>query len=90
MHKFITKQLPIAFNNIYEINAENGPYRRQIKHLKQPFSNCNYRLFTTSCLGPKLWNECIAPQFPVFEEIPTSKMIIKNLIRRQFISSYNR
>ena len=89
MHKFIIKELPTAFDNIYEKYVDNSPHRRQVKHLKQPFSNRNYRLFTTSCLGPKLWNELIAPHFPDINVIPTSKVIIKNIIRRHFIGSYN-
>ena len=89
MHKFITKQLPPVFNMIYEMHVTHGPDRRRIKHLKQPFSNRNYRLFTTSCLGPKLWNDIIAPLFPSIRDIPTSKIAVKNIARRHFIASYN-
>ena len=89
MHKCITKQLPKAFENVYQICVANFPERRQVNHLKQPFSNRNYRLFTTSCLGPKLWNDIIASQFPCLEDIPTSKNSIKNVIRRHFVHSYN-
>ena len=89
MHKFITKQLPGAFDNLYELCEVDRPQRRQVNHFMQPFSNRNYRLFTTSCLGPKLWNDIIAPQFPQLDDIPTSKNIIKGLVRRQFVHSYN-
>ena len=89
MHKFIIKQLPTSFENIYEVYTAHSPHRRQVKHIKQPFSNRNYRLFTTSCLGPKLWNEVIAPLFPDLREVPISKRIIKNMIRKHFVSTYN-
>ena len=89
MHKFITKQLPTAFDIIYALYETSSPYRRQIKHLKQPFSNRNYRLFTTSCLGPKLWNEIIAPKFPNLYDIPSSKIIIKRVVRKYFVDTYN-
>ena len=89
MHKFVTNQLPIAFEDVYALNVATNPHRWQVKHLKQPFSNRNYRLFTTSCLGPKLWNEIISPQFPSIRSVPASKNVIKNIIRRHFISSYH-
>ena len=89
MHKFVTKQLPIAFEDVNALNVATNPHRRQVKHLKQPFSNLNYRLFTTSCLGPKLWNEIISPQFPSLRSVPASKNVIKNIIRRHVISSYH-
>ena len=89
MHKFVTNQLPIAFEDVYALNVATNPHRRQVKHLKQPFSNRNYRLFTTSCLGPKLWNDTIYPQFPSLRSVPASKNVIKNIIRRHFISSYH-
>ena len=89
MHKFITKQLPGVFDNVYELCEEGRPQRRQINHFIQPFSNRNYRLFTTSCLGPKLWNAIIAPKFPRLDDIPSSKNIIKGLIRKHFVHSYN-
>ena len=89
MHKFITKQLPGVFDNVYELCEEGRPQRRQINHFIQPFSNRNYRLFTTSCLGPKLWNAIIAPKFPRLDDIPSSKNVIKGLIRKHFVHSYN-
>ena len=89
MHKFITKQLPPAFDSVYQIHVADGTLRRQISHLKQPFSNRNYRLFTTTCRGPKLWNIIIASQFQSLEDVPTSKTVMKNMIRKHFVSSYN-
>ena len=89
MHKFVTNQLPPAFGKIYELNTDNSPHRRQLRHIKQPFSNRNYRLFTTSCLGPKLWNDIIAPQFSCLQDIPTTKSTIKKLIHKHFINSYS-
>ena len=89
MHKFVTNQLPITFEDIYTLNVATNPHRRQVKHIKQPFSNRNYRLLTTSCLGPKLWNDIISPQFPSLRSVPASKNVIKNIIRRHLISSYH-
>ena len=89
MHKFLFQQLPSVFDDIYQIYIQSSPHRRQAKHLQQPFSNRNYRLFTTSWLGPKLWNEMIAPYYPDLREIPASKNSFKCIIRKQIISTYN-
>ena len=89
MHKFIMKQLPAVFDNIYKIHSSDGPSRRRITHLHQPFSNRNYRLFTTTCRGPKLWNTIVADQFQSLDDVPSSKKVIKNMIRDHFVSSYN-
>ena len=89
MHKFINNQLPNVFENLYEISVTDFSGTRQVNHLKQPFSTRNYRLFTSSYLGPKLWNAIIAPQYPRLDEVPTSKNIMKNIIRRYFIQSYS-
>ena len=85
MHKFINKQLPKAFDNMFEMSVSGSYDTRIVKHLKQPFTNRNYRLFTISCLGPKLWNTIIAPQYPCLEDIPISKYSIKKVIRRHFL-----
>lgn len=89
MHKFVTGQLPQSFDNTYKLCVTRSPHRRQAYHLQQPFSNRNYRLFTTSCLGPKLWNAIIAPRFPCLNDVPTSKNVIKKITRRHFVHSYN-
>ena len=89
MHKFLTGQLPQTFENTYKLFVASSPLRRQVYHLQQPFSNRNYRLFTTSCLGPKLWNTIIAPKFPCLHDVPPSKNVIKKIIRRHFVNSYD-
>ena len=89
MHKFINKQLPKAFDNMFEMSVSGSHDTRIVKHLKQPFTNRNYGLFTISCLGPKLWNTIIAPQYPCLEDIPISKYSIKKVIRRHFLQLYN-
>ena len=89
MHKFITGQLPKVFDKLYNLHPTNNLNTRQIQHLIQPFSNRNYRLFTSGCLGPKLWNDLMPPLFTLLNDIPTSKRIIKNIIRKHFIEGYN-
>jgi len=47
MHRFLIGELPESLNKLY--NKENIiRNRRQKRHLKEPFSNQNYRLFTTT------------------------------------------
>ena len=89
MHKFITKQLPELFNNLYKIHISNEPRRRQILHMNQPHSNRNYRRFTSAWLGPKLWNDIMTPLYTFLDNIHTSKITVNNAIRRHFIDTYN-
>ena len=88
MHKFINNQLPPIFENIFKLCDTHSSVARRVKHLQQPFSNRNYRLFTTSCLGPKLWNNIVAAQFPCLGDVPTSKTFFKNIIRKHFVQTY--
>ena len=89
MHKFVKKQLPKTFNAVYQLEDRTLANTRQIQHFIQPFSNRNYRLFTSTCLGPKLWNEIMTPQFASLNDVPFSKSIIKKIIRKHFVATYN-
>lgn len=88
MHKFLIKQLPEAFDSLYSIRQRQEHNTRQQSHLNQPFSNRNYRLSTSTCIGPRLWNDICAEMFPLISDIPNSKHIIKNIIRNHFIDLY--
>ena len=90
MHKFITKELPSALNHLYKLQDHVVLNTRQIQHLKQPFSNRNYRLFTSRYIGPKLWNEIMTSQYPSLDDIPTSKSAIKKSSRKYFVATYGR
>ena len=87
MHKFISKQLPTALQGLYQLQPDNVHITRQIKHLIEPASNRNYRLFTTSLAGPRLWNLICAPLCPVRNNVP-SKYRIKKMCRIHFINTY--
>lgn len=89
MHKFITNQLPKVFDNLYSLYPSDTSNTRHIPHLEQPFSNRNYRLFTSSCLGPKLWNSIITPTYRSLNDVPASKYVVKKLIREYFITTYS-
>ena len=83
MHKFLTNNLPKNIRSLFELSVSDNN-TRQIQHFKQPFSNRNYRLFTSRYTGPKLWNEIIAPYFGDIENVTQSKRIFKKLLRRFF------
>ena len=87
-HKFITNQLPTPFNSIFSFKQAPAHATRRIDHLEQPLSNRNYRLFTTPCLGPKLWNDIFVPHFSTIRDVPLSKYTIKRISRAYFISQY--
>ena len=87
MHKFLLGYLPTSFDTIYVKEDEPVRPRRFTKHLKEPFSNRNYRLFTTTLLGPKLWNKICAPSFPSNTPITRSKYVVKNICRSYFLGT---
>ena len=84
MHRFLTNQLPESIKTLYAVE-DVVRIRRFKKHIKIPFSNRNYRIFTTSISGPKLWNEICAPLYNTIDMIPRSKQIIKNVCKRKFL-----
>ena len=86
MHKFLTAQLPLSFNEIYHLHPENVLETRQVKHLKEPKTNRNYRLFTTTLAGPRLWNAVCAPFFRGCK-ITSSKRTIKRLCHDHFLNT---
>ena len=81
MHKFVTKRLPEVLTKLFNLYPADRSNTRLVQHLQQPFSNRNYRLFTSRYLGPKLWNELMTPKFTLVSDIPLSKSVIKNIIR---------
>lgn len=89
MHKCVIRELPKTFDSLYILHADNGRHTRNTKHIVQPFSNRNYRLFTTTLLGPRLWNTIMTPLFQNRGDVPKSKFIIKKIIRKHFIDTYN-
>ena len=88
MHRFITKRLPDALIKLYDLHPAERSGTRLVQHLLQPFSNRNYRLFTSRYLGPKLWNDLMTQRFTLLSDIPQSKLIIKNIIKKQFLANY--
>ena len=86
MHKFLTAQLPLSFNEIYHQHPENVLETRQVKHLTEPKTNRNYRLFTTTLAGPRLWNAACAPFFRGCK-ITSSKRTIKRLCLDHFLNT---
>ena len=87
MHKFLTAQLPSSFNEIYCLNTAHLHETRQVKHLTEPKTNRNYRLFTTTLAGPRLWNTVCAPFFSR-NEITSSKRIIKRICLDHFLAQH--
>ena len=82
MHKYLLNELPESLKKLY--NKEDIiRNRRMNKHLKEPFSNRNYRQFTTTLKGPKLWNSICAPHFSNINEITRSKSEIKKIYKAQ-------
>lgn len=87
MHKFLISELPVSIQALYEKEQEPQRPRRFTKHIKEHFSYRNYRIFTTSLTGPKLWNSICARAFPALNQIPRSKMAIKKICRAHLVNN---
>ena len=86
VHRFLKSELPASLQTLFE--KETGTrVNRNRKHVKEPFSNRNYRLFTTTLKGPKLWNTILRPLYPTIDQIPRSKDAIKNICRKHFLNN---
>ena len=89
VHKFLTNQLPSSLQYMFKIKRPVEHEIRQQFLLEQPFSNRNYRLFSTACLGPKLWNEMFGGTYKDIHEVPNSKYVIKQQIRNKILDAYS-
>ena len=89
VHKFLTNQLPSSLQYMFKIKRPVEHEIRQQFLLEQPFSNRNYRLFSTACLGPKLWNEMFGGTYKDIHEVPNSKYVIKQQIWNKIFDAYS-
>ena len=88
VHKFFKNQLPTSFDLFFKKKNTQSQRTRRIELIEVPFSNRNYRLFTTPYLGPKLWNDMFHEEFQSIDDIPSSKLIIKRKIRTSLLNTY--
>ena len=88
IHKFLTNQLPFSFETIFKRKERQAHNTRRCELIEIPFSNRNYRLFSTPCLGPKLWNNMFHDVFRTIHDIPLSKLTIKTKIRSSLLDVY--
>ena len=87
MHKYVCNTIPTSVKTLSNLSAVNTHGTRRRDHFQRIFSAKNYRLCTIACLGPKLWNSIISPNYNL-HDVPRSKEIIKKMIKNHFISQY--
>lgn len=88
IHKFLTSQLPLPFDSMFKLKRAPSHGTRRTDLLDVPFSNRNYRLFTTPCLGPKSWNDMFHDVYKSILDVPRSKLIIKKQIKSSLLNTY--
>jgi len=87
MHKHTCNQLPLPIKQIFIEQHDNIYSTRLNKHFESNYSTKNYRLSTIACHGPKLWNDIMTSRF-TRNEVPHSKNVVKKILKKYFIETY--
>ena len=82
------KCMPASICSLFNAVENNPVGTRTIKHFQEPFTARLYGTRTVSWLGPRLWNQIIAPEFSEIDAVPGSKQIIKKIAKDKLLSSY--
>ena len=87
MHRKLKTNLPKLIDQLFTI-ANPSRVSRTIKHFEETFAFQLYKTRTISWAGPRLWNKVMGPMFPIKQDVPSSKYIIKKLTKQYFLSQY--
>lgn len=86
LFRFLRGDLPAFFSQLLSLHT-NVRLTRSHYHFNIPFTNRNYRTFSISIAGPKIWNS-IVPALGSIEEIPARLQVFKRIIKDHFLHSY--
>ena len=87
MHKKLNGNLPVLIDCIFPVVEPLRPTRSS-HHFQEIFTEKVYRTHTVSWAGPRLWNRIISPMFANHNSVPSSKLIIKDLIKTALLNTY--
>ena len=82
----INGTLPSPISQLFMYEEKKNT--RNVKHFATPLALRNYRLFALSCSAPRTWNTIVTPSFRDLENVPRSKLALKNQIRKSFFKDY--
>lgn len=88
IHKKLNGLLPQNISELFTLKEETGFNTRRIQHIVETFTDKRYRTNTIGWVGPRLWNSIAVPIFPLIQNIPNSKNIIKNITKSFFMQTY--
>ena len=98
MHDAMFQQIPSVVADKFKLHAATRTIRSQ-QHFSviiqstsgAPTPNyrlANYRSFCLFCRGPHVWNELVARRIPNICDIPASKALFKNCLKKLFLDEY--
>lgn len=88
MHNIIFGNVPSAISCSFKTVNRNNTRTRNINHFEELFTSKVYGTRTVFWLGPRLWNQIIAPKFPEIDNVPSSKQLIKQITKEHILSTY--
>ena len=80
MFRFLNHSLPDIFNNYFHLKAYTHHNTRHLDTFSIPFTRRQYRKFSISFIGPKLWNDTFHSNCFTDIKIGTFKANLKQLL----------
>ena len=86
MFAFINNCLPLVISEMFKLNTSRAT--RHAKHMEEPYAATNYRIFSLPCSAPKAWNNIVCKLYKDIKDVPPSKIVLKNEVRKYLIQTY--
>ena len=86
MFAFLNDCLPLVISEMFKLNTVRAT--RHSKHMEEPYAATNYRMFSLPCSAPKAWNTIVCKLYKDLKDVPSSKTILKNEVRKYLIQTY--
>ena len=74
-----------AMKTLFQIIELPERITRLRQHIAEPFTDKLYRTRTISWTGPRIWNKIVTPIYPLIDDIPSSKYLMKKITKDYFL-----
>ena len=88
IHISITNNLRPAIKELFTLEEQRERNTRRIPHLSEPFTTKLYKTRTVAWMGPRLWNTIIGSKYPLIDDVPRSKFVMKKMTKEYFLGEH--
>jgi len=74
-----------AMKTLFQIIELPERITRLRQHIAEPFTDKLYRTRIISWTGPRIWNKIVTPIYPLIDDIPSSKYLMKKITKDYFL-----